>query len=417
MNSFSSGDEVERHKHMNVRPEYQLLLCCARTESNNDNQDRIRKLVSNGLDWDYILQMGKNHGLAPLLYYHLHRHNLDPQIPQSTMDQLHDIYYTNLARNILLYDELNQISECFEEKEIPVVALKGIALAESVYENVALRPMADVDLLVEKRNLPEVMKAFSKLGFEILPQEKEITLKYMNELHLVKHRENVKYLPSLVVNTHWDLTAPIRFRGATKTNTRQMIERAQPTKIANSNVLVMRPEDQILHVIYHATFQHPFIGLLQLCDVAELIKLEENELDWQSLVKRARNGKIAIATYYLLSSAKRLLGAPIPNRVLKSLTPNLVKRGLLNILLVDSGFLAECPTRPVASRYLLQTLMLDKTVDTLSLLWKAAFPPAKWLAAYYDSSRSRKPYLSHLSNLFTILVAGTGGILRVPGKK
>lgn len=395
---------------MNVRPEYQLLLSCARTESSKDNQDRIRKLVSNRLDWDYVLQMGRDHGLAPLLYYHLHRHNFDHQIPQSIMDHLHDIYYSNLARNILLYDELNQISECFEGREIPLVVAKGLALAETVYRNVALRPMADIDLLVEKRNLPEVMKAFSKLGFEILPQEKEITLKYMNELHLVKHQENIKHLPSLIVNIHWDLTAPIRFRGATKTNTRQMIERAQPTKIANSNVLVMTPEDQILHVIYHATFQHPFIGLLQLCDVVELVKLEDNELDWQSLVKRARNGRITTATYYLLTSAKRLLGAPIPNRVLKSLAPNLVKRGLLSILLMDSAFLAECLTHPVASRYLLQTLMLDKTVDTLSLLWKADFPPAKWLAAYYDSSRSRKLYLSHLLNLLTILVAGTGDV-------
>ena len=402
---------------MNVRPEYQLLLCCARTELSKDDQGKIRKLVRNGLDWDYVLQIAKEHGLAPLLYYHLHRHNLDHQIPQSITDHLHHIYYGNLARNILLYNELSQISECFEGREISLVVVKGLALAETVYGNVALRPMADVDLLVEKRNLPEVMKAFSKLGFEILPQEKEITLEYMNELHLVKHQENMKHLPSLIVNIHWDLTAPIRFRGATKTNTRQMIERAQPTKIASRNVLVMASEDQILWVIYHATFQHPFIGLLQLCDVAELIKLEENELDWQFLVRRARNGRTATATYYLLTSAKRLLGAPIPNRVLKSLSPNLVKRSLLNILLMDSAFLAECPTRPVASRYLLQTLMLDTTVDTLSLLWKAAFPPAKWLAAYYHSSRSSKLYLSHLLNLLTILVAGTGDVLRISGKK
>ncbi len=412
-----SGEEAKRDKYMNMRPEYQLLLCCARTESNEDNQDRIRKLVTNRLDWDYLLQMGGYHGLAPLLFYHLHRIDHDHQIPQSVMGQLHDIYYSNLARNILLYDELNQISECFEGREIPLVVVKGLTLAETVYRNVALRPMADVDLLVEKRNLPEVMKAFSKLGFEILPQEKEITLKYMNELHFVKHQENIKHLPSLIVNIHWDLTAPIRFRGATKTNTRQMIERAQPTKIANSNVLVMTPEDQILHVIYHATFQHPFIGLLELCDVAELVKLEENELDWQSLMKRARNGRIATATYCLLTSAETLLGAPIPDWALRSLAPNLLKRGLLNTVFGKTNFLAECPTRPVAPRYLLQTLMLDKTVDTLSLLWKAAFPPPKWLAAYYGHLTSKKPHLSHLLNLLTILVAGTGGILQSVRRK
>jgi len=363
------------------------------------------------------LQMSKNHGLAPLLYYHLHRIDLDHQIPQSIMDQLHDIYWSNLARNLLLYDELSRVLKSFEEKEIPVVVVKGLALAELVYKNIALRPMADADLLVQKRSLPEVMKTLFKLGFEILPEEKRITIKYMNELHLLKHQENVKYLPSLIINIHWDLTAPIRFKGTTKTDPQQMISRARPAKIAYNNILLMTREDQILWVIYHATFQHPFIGLLQLCDVAELIKLKENELDWQSLLKTSKNERIATATYYFLSSTKKLLGVPIPNWVLKALTPNLLKRSLLNILLIKSDFLIKCPTHSVASRYLLQILMLDKMIDTLSLLCKAVFPPPKWLAAYYDRPSSKKLYFPHLFNLFTILLAGIRDILKVSGKR
>ena len=196
-----------------------------------------------------------------------------------------------------------------------------------------------------------------------------------------------------------------------------MISKARPGKVACSNILVMAPEDQILHVIYHATFQHPFIGLLQLCDVAELIKLKENELDWQVLLKTSRNGRIATAAYYFLSSSKKLLGAPVPDWVLKALTPNLLKRSLLDTLVIKSGFLIKCPTHSVASRYLLQILMLDKMIDTLSLLCKAVFPPPKWLAAYYDRPRSKRLYFSHFINLFTILLAGIRDILKVSGKR
>jgi len=166
---------MKEGKFVNMQPEYQLLLGCARTKLSKNNQDKIRKLVNNGLNWDYVLQMGKAHGLAPLSYYQLHRIDLDHQIPQSIMDQLHDIYYGNLARNLLLYDELSRVLKSFEAKEIPVVGLKGIALADLVYKNVALRPMADVDLLVQESNIPEVLKTLFKLGFKILPQEKEIT--------------------------------------------------------------------------------------------------------------------------------------------------------------------------------------------------------------------------------------------------
>lgn len=400
-----------------MRLEEQLLICCARTSLSKDNQDEIRKLVSNDLDCEYLLQMGKAHGLAPLLYYHLHRIDRDHQIPRPIMDQLHNIYYSNLARNILLYNESSRVLKSFEEKGIPVVALKGIVLAEFVYKNVALRPMADVDLLIQKRNLSEITKTLFKLGFEILPQEKRATIKYMNESHFVKRQENLRHLPILIINIHWDLTAPVRFKGATKINTQQMISKVRPGKVACSNILVMASEDQILWVIYHATFQHPFIGLLQLCDVAELIKLKENELNWQVLLKTSRNGRIVTATYYLLSSAKKLLEAPIPDWVLKALTPNLLKRSLLDTLVIKSGFLIKCPTYSVASRYLLQALMLDKMVNTLSLLWKAVFPPLEWLAVYYERPKSKKLYLSHLINLFTILLSGARDILRISSKK
>ena len=402
---------------MNMQPEEQLLLCCARTKLSKNNQDKIRKLVNNGLDWNYVLQMGKAHGLAPLLYYHLHRIDHEHRIPQPIMDQLHNIYYSNLARNLLLYDESSRVLKSFEEKEVPVVALKGIALAELVYKNVALRPMADVDLLIQKRNLPEVMKTLFKLGFEILPQEERTTVKYMNESHFVKRQENLKHLPILIINIHWDLTAPARFKGATKINTQQMISKARPGKVACSNILVMAPEDQVLHVIYHATFQHPFIGLLQLCDVAELIKLKENELDWQVLVKTSRNGRIATAAYYFLSSSKKFLGAPIPDWVLKALAQNLLKRSLLDTLVIKSGFLIKCPTHSVASRYLLQTLMLDKMSNTLSLLWKAIFPPLEWLTVYYGRPRAKKLYFSHIFNLLTILLVGIRDIIKVSSKK
>ena len=402
---------------MNMRPENRLLLFCACTKLSKNDQDKIRKLVNNGLDWDYVLQMGKAHGLAPLLYYHLHRIDHNHRIPQPIMDQLHNIYYSNLARNLLLYDESSRVLKYFEEKGILVVAVKGIVLAELVYKNVALRPMADVDLLVQKRDLSEITKTLFKLGFEILPQEKRATIKYMNESHFVKHQENVKHLPSLIINIHWDLTAPARFKGTTKINTQQMISRARPGKVAYSNILVMAPEDQILWVIYHATFQHPFIGLLQLCDVAELIKLKENELDWQVLLKTSRNGRIATAAYYFLSSSKELLGAPIPDWVLTALAPNLLKRNLLDTLVIKSGFLIKCPTHSVASRYFLQILMLDKMIDTLSFLWQAVFPPLEWLTAYYKRPKSKKLYLSHLINLFTILLAGTRDFLRVSAKK
>ena len=48
---------------------------------------------------------------------------------------------------------------------LPVVVLKGAALAELVYQHIGLRTMADVDLLVEKKNLDKAGSILERLGY------------------------------------------------------------------------------------------------------------------------------------------------------------------------------------------------------------------------------------------------------------
>ena len=48
----------------------------------------------------------------------------------------------------------------------PVIPLKGAFLAEAVYGDIALRPMADFDLLVKPPDLPRAVEILRQLGYE-----------------------------------------------------------------------------------------------------------------------------------------------------------------------------------------------------------------------------------------------------------
>ena len=61
---------------------------------------------------------------------------------------MRSIYYNSAARNMRLYKQLENFLDKFATEKIPVIMLKGAHLAWTVYPNMALRPMADVDLLV-----------------------------------------------------------------------------------------------------------------------------------------------------------------------------------------------------------------------------------------------------------------------------
>jgi len=398
---------------MNMRPEEQLLLCCARTKLSKDKRDEIRKLMNNGLDWNYLLQVGKAHGLAPLLYYHLHGIDHEHRIPQPIMDQLHNIYYSNLAHNILLSNELNKILNVFEKKRFPVVVLRGLALAQTIYKNIALRSTIDIDLLVQKKDLSRVVRALLELRFTS-PQFGLVTKEYSTELCFFKRAGSEgKYRPNIYIDVHQDITSSIRLKRIIKADTEGVIRKARPVRVNGINMLVMAPEDLLLHL----TLRHCFERLIRLCDIAEVIKSKKNELNWQSLVQKAKESRITSIMYYTLWYAQQLLEAPVPEHVLKKLMPSWWRKSMLDALLSKAVYPDDSNSLSRTRKYFLQILMADRLIDVFLVLWTVMFPSSEWLAYYYGRPKAKKLYISHLINLSTIFLAGTRDILKLSSKK
>lgn len=398
---------------MNMQPEYQLLLGCARTKLSKNNQDEIRKLINNGLDWDYLLQMGEAHGLVPLLYYHLHRIDNEHQIPQPIMERLHNIYYSNLAHNILLSNELNKILNIFQKKRIPVVVLRGLILAQTIYKNIALRSTIDIDLLVQKKDLSRVVRALLELKFTS-PQAGLARKGYSTELCFFKRAGSEgKSLPTIYIDVHQDITSSIRLKRITKADTEGVIRRAHPTRIENVNMLVMAPEDLLLHL----TLRHCFQRLIRLCDIAEAIKAKKGELDWQFLLERTKESRITSIMYYTLWYARQLLEAPVPEYVFRKLMPSWWRKGMLDTLLSKAVYPDDASNLFKARKYFLQILMVDRLIDVFLVLWTVMFPSSEWLAYYYGRPRAKKLYLSHLINLLATFLSGARDILKLSNKK
>lgn len=349
---------------MRIRPEGRLLLACARTKLNEDNQDKIRKLASNGLDWDYLLQMSKNHGLAPLLYYHPHRIDLYHQIPQSVMNELRDAYYCNLARNIPLSYELDKILNAFKKKGIRILVLRGLALGQTIYKNIGLRVTTDIDLLAQKKDLPRVAETLVELEFRS-PQWGLITTEYSAELCFAKRGgTRGKYLGSVYIDVHQDITSSIRLKEIIKTDTEGVIRRARPVSTKDVNMLVMAPEDLVLHL----TLRHCFQKLFRLCDIAEVIKFKKNELNWQSLLQKAKKNRLSIIMYYTLYYTRHLLEAPVPEHVFKELTPNWYRKKLLDNPLSRAVYPDDSSNLSRDRKYFLQILMSDRLIDVILVL-------------------------------------------------
>ncbi|MDI6723985.1 MAG: nucleotidyltransferase family protein, partial [Methanobacterium sp.] len=155
-----------------LRPEEELLLCCARTKVNPEIKDKIRDLAGKNLDWDYLIKMASRHRLKPLLYHNLN--SVCPEmVPDDILGELKDYFNGNVRKNLLLTGELIKILELLKAEGIDAVPYKGPVLADLIYGNISLREFNDLDIFINKDDSIKII--------EILNSEEYIPYFHINE--------------------------------------------------------------------------------------------------------------------------------------------------------------------------------------------------------------------------------------------
>ena len=313
---------------MELSPEDKLLLYCARTEINKEIARKTKALLSLELDWGYIRKKAYQHGVASLLYYNLKRINQDNVAPEKVMEEFKEVYYFNSFRNVYLYGQLREILKILQNVNIQVIVLKGAALAELVYKNVALRPMVDIDLLVKEKDLTFIKEKFSQLGYRSRSTRADWGLLWRWRDYLPTYvKRNGAMVSSVDIHLGMDtllnINSPEEGFNLSIVNRSILWETALPTKIAGVNTLTLAPESLLQHFSIH-TIRHAYQGyprLLWLCDIAEVLRCYQNRIDWKSVVQGSRSYKTEEFIYYSLSLVKKWLGAPVPLAVLNELKP------------------------------------------------------------------------------------------------
>ena len=63
-----------------------------------------------------------------------------------------------LGRNTIIFNELKTLLKILKHAHIEVVLLKGAALVNSVYPDLAYRFMSDIDVLIKESDLVKAQK-------------------------------------------------------------------------------------------------------------------------------------------------------------------------------------------------------------------------------------------------------------------
>jgi hypothetical protein len=148
-------------------PEEKLILqSCSNRQ---DLQDTFfRELLNEVVDWEYFIERSIDTLLAPVIYKRIRElKDLEVEVPAHVITKLHQTYSQIFVKNTFLFNSFHDLLVEFEKREIQVIPLKGIFLLENYYEDFGLRQISDLDLLVRKSELENVIKMFNDLGFSM----------------------------------------------------------------------------------------------------------------------------------------------------------------------------------------------------------------------------------------------------------
>jgi hypothetical protein len=294
------------------------------------------------------------------------------------------------AGNLSHFAALERIERCFEAERLPMVLLKGAAVACSAYHDRSYRPMTDLDIWVRDDDMPRAASGLRSLGFRPEPNlpDRPTALQRRSCGELVfSHASGAHGL----VELHYGAFPGWWIQRAAHPDTEGLWRRAE-TMGPGRHALRLAPEDAVLQTAFHVVVnqfgQAPLRGLM---DIAVLARTQA--IDWAAVSGRARSWRLATATWLVLDTANRMIGVPGCDAAVASLRPTGARRALLRALVAPRAVLSGRDLTGVPRRHLFMLGLVDRPWDGGRLIGRTLWPEAWWIAARYGRPIGRIEHL------------------------
>ena len=220
-----------------------------------------------------------------------------------------------VAVELLRREELRRVVAAFEVAAVPVLLLKGSALAYSVYPLPHLRPRCDTDLIVaDKTAAGRAREALLEIGYDGDPIPAAGVTSFEASLARVAVSGRMHFL-----DLHWALVNHSLF--AHRFEFDELLAEAMPLPAISPGARGLGWAHALITACSHRAANMPLkIGdrLIWLYDL-HLLALKASPADWEHLVSAARLQSVAGPCGAGLRSAMREFSTPVPVAALEEL--------------------------------------------------------------------------------------------------
>jgi hypothetical protein len=292
-----------------------LLVQCAHQQPDAEQANRIREAAAaRDMDWTSFMRLAERHRVVPHAFLALSRSAAD-LVPRSAMDALAGRFRANARRNLLAGRELARICRASNAAGIPLMCLKGPALAMQIYGGLQCRQFNDLDLLVPPQSILQAAELLNTLGYReqfasltsLRPRQRNRLMKYYKHIAFVNPR-----MPGVVVELHWAIARTGEF----PIDAQRLWNDRHQLVLGKGRCYVLPPEEQIVFLAWHGGC-HRWKRLSWLFDLAQAIRAAE-EFDETTLLQTA--AALRVEKYMLLglALARTLTAGVVPETACRS---------------------------------------------------------------------------------------------------
>lgn len=343
---------------------YRLLALCARAEGHPAFYELLARQLRAYSAWDELPRLAELHGMAPLFRHHVKAAGL--AIPTDTMLVLDGLALRHRHHNALLAALLVETALRFKRAGVSYRVLKGLALAYAYYPDPALRPVSDIDLLIETPDVQAALKVLSKSGGEI-PLPEPLPDPFPMEITV---RAPLPGGVNATIELHrYDPRARrMLYDGALDREFKDLREPPQSFRIGRATISALSPMDTLRYLLEHLT-KHLFyanadapLQFKWMADILAVVERHAAELDWSAIKQEQPAMLRRLELFYSLTL--------MPDRL----------RGLIPIELIASP--ADLHRYPGGWPQFRTKEW--KRVGLPRIVWETIkAPPAWWLQLYY----------------------------------
>jgi hypothetical protein len=281
-----------------------------------DGDEAFRAALDGTVDWEAALALAVRDRAAAAWWARVAAAGAE-RVPPGPRERLRRLGMVGAFRQARLETLLRGALDALAAERIPVLLLKGAALAAGVYGSFAERPMADLDLLVPRDRAGEAQRRLLDVGWT----QADGAGAAADALYAEHH-----HLPPLVdgggsgcvLEVHAEPLPPghpFAFDAGA------MWRDAGPVRVADREALAPSAPHQLLHLCLHFAWGHALRSgaWRTLRDVRALA--ERAPPDWAAFAVLAREARAAGCVYWTLRLARGWMDAAVPDDVLHALRP------------------------------------------------------------------------------------------------